>query len=1112
MMNRRKFLSDCAVAATLSSSELLFQRSVFGQSLLHGERLDVSMVGRPVDLASSGELRSWISPGVTPFLESHSITAGKKGTILDLASVPWNRSEFDVGVQWPEFRTVEKVVVQYASEAKVPALGKLYLECWRGISSYQGAWEAVRQSAIEGAELQQNGPTWAFLFSPRRTCKVRLRFQDQKNVSIKKLAVYGKSYWKSGEVQIEWGHRGPEASYDGHLERYNGEVLQTRPLGNTQPGEGLSWISRAGAGKISGIVAKVLYTSGEPQDRSILTLRTKACEVSFLPGEAIEQEPIDIPDCGVYVRSTTLNLSRAAYRRLNRGKQRIIDAVAGHPEQTLENAYQHIRAKRVTLSFVGVDSNCHKFGIAPDGHLVVGYNDPSFGHPMVPKYAVYFDTTDQWPLFEKPINEFSGLFVQEKMKDQTLEDGWLPIIGTTWSENGLAFERTDYAVLQNSSGNINESQLKGNEPALMISRLKIRNNQTIPNTGSYYIKPWKPTSGQMTYGSIPADVKNVWVIDLTGNTVTVIEGDARYSICYIDVHGSGSVSLVPELGAARYSLMLNPGEEHVIHTVIPGQPLPHAGGPSPLEGLDHEKLHQRTKEYWRNLLAEGMQVQIPDQHLQNVYNASLHHFLLALTKDATRGEYYPNAATLYYGSIGSESSPVMRAMDMRGLHTRTEKCLQAWLSTQGDSAPAGDYVSKAGGFYHFWPNYTIDQGPVLRTLAEHFQYTGDNDWLRKVAPQIVSGCDFIINARKRTMHLLPNGRRPLSYGLAPAGCIADPRDWEYSFMLNGYFYVGLKKSAEVLKEIDPANSRRIADESADYLRAIRRALKESVILSPVTRLRDSTSVPVVPPYLGLRGLSSEVKDSVDPDPRHGYAYDVTIGPLHILKSEVVEPDSLEVTSMLNYFEDHFFLYTPLPSRVDLNELATDWFNLGGFGKLQPYYVHYQEAYLLRDQIPNFLRGFFNTLAAIADPKTLTFQEEIDRGGGQPNKTHEESWFFHQFRFMLVMERGGELYLARGTPRRWLEEGQRIVVQRAPSYFGEISYAIQSHVKEGRIEATVNPPSRSRPTKLFLRLRHPAEAPVKRVTVNGELWKQCDAAKEWIDLPKENGPLRVVAYY
>ena len=362
----------------------------------------------------------------------------------------------------------------------------------------------------------------------------------------------------------------------------------------------------------------------------------------------------------------------------------------------------------------------------------------------------------------------------------------------------------------------------------------------------------------------------------------------------------------------------------------------------------------------------------------------------------------------YYGTIGSESSPIIQSLDMRGLHKRAESCLNAWLSTQGDSMPAGDYISKEGGFFHFWPNYTSDQGGVLWALAEHYLYTWDKDWLRKVAPQIIAGCDFLIRERKRTMKELPGGRKPLYYGLAPADCVADMRDWEYSFSLNAYLYLGLKKSAQVLRDVDQTQAQRIATEAEDYLQTIRKVVKECVAISPATRLRDGTSVPSVPSYVGLRGFSTDAKDSVDSDLRHGYAYDSNIGPSHLVKGEVLAPIDPEVTWTLNYLEDRFFIYTPLPSRVRFDELSNDRFNLGGFEKLQPYYVHYQDAYLQRDQIPNFLRGFFNVLAAIFDSMTLTFQEELDDGGGQPHKTHEEGWFFHQLRHMLVLEAGDDL--------------------------------------------------------------------------------------------------------
>src|SRR5581483_12288776 len=106
--------------------------------------------------------------------------------------------------------------------------------------------------------------------------------------------------------------------------------------------------------------------------------------------------------------------------------------------------------------------------------------------------------------------------------------------------------------------------------------------------------------------------------------------------------------------------------------------------------------------------------------------------------------------------------------------------LQAFLSTQGKFTPEGDYLSKEGGFYRFWPLYTIDQGGVLCALAEHYFLTGDTEWLRSVAAQMTSGCDFLIRERARTKTLNPDGTKPLHYGFAPAGCAADTRDWQYS--------------------------------------------------------------------------------------------------------------------------------------------------------------------------------------------------------------------------------------------------------------------------------------------------------------------------------------------
>jgi hypothetical protein len=1102
-MKRRTFLGGAISAA------LVPVRNAFGQ----GSSAAADWAGQPVNLARYGDPKSWLHPEAGKALASGTWLDENAGTSLNLADLgAAGQPEVDLGVEWPEFRTVEKILIRYAG-GKAPRHGQQYVEHWSGLTALQGQWKTLEDGSTNAAFVRVDGDTWTYTFAPMRTSKVRLRVVDGRNVAVDQFSVFGPSRWKSGEVRIEVGHLGTDKPLDGSLEFYNAELLELHAVSGAEMRGRDSWAASGGRNPIARLRARILYTYGADVDRSIITVRGANGAVSFLPALAIEDKPIDIPDFGVYVSNEAKPVDRQEFVRGNEGRHRIIDEVGRMPEQTLEKAYANIEARRVTLSFVGVDSNNHKFGIAPDGHIVVGTHDPSAGQVMVPAFSLYFDTTEEPLWFQPPAPNLPATGPQaaarEWQKQQSLAEGWLPILTTAWSQNELGFERTDYAHLHGVSGG--QDSWNGDEPAVLISRLRISNTSAISKTGRYYMLPWKPAAGGLSYGPIPANVANGWNVSVQDNIITVQQENASYALCYVDTHGKGTLTPVPALNAVRYSLELGPGETHTIHTVLPGTLRP-AAESSKLTGLPYDEMLAATAQYWKDLRARSMQVEVPDQHLQRIFDATQHHFLLAMTKDGKRGEYYPNTAMLHYGSIGSESSPIIQSLDMRGMHDRARDCLKSWLSTQGDLMPAGDYQSKEGGFFRFWPIYTIDQGAVLWALAEHYLYTRDKAWLKEIAPQMVAGCDFIIRERNRTKKMDASGRKPLWYGLAPAGCTADPRDWEYSFMLNAYFYLGMKKSAAVLQDVDQANATRIAGEAADYLAAIRACLRESIALSPVTRLRDNSSVPSVPSYVGLRGFSSDVKDSVDPDRRHGYAYDCTIGPFHLLKGEVLEPGDREVTWMLNALEDRFFLFTPLPSRVNLERISTDWFDLGGFEKLQPYYVHYQDAYLQRDQIPNFLRGFFNTLASISDPHTLTFQEELDFGGAQPHKTHEEGWFFHQVRGMLVVEMGNDLFLARGTPRAWLEHGKQIAATKAPTYFGEVSYRIQSSANSGRIEAVVNPPSRNAPAHVYLRLRHPQKAKIKSVTVAGAAWKHFDPEKEWIEIPAGKGEVLVAASY
>jgi hypothetical protein len=97
---------------------------------------------------------------------------------------------------------------------------------------------------------------------------------------------------------------------------------------------------------------------------------------------------------------------------------------------------------------------------------------------------------------------------------------------------------------------------------------------------------------------------------------------------------------------------------------------------------------------------------------------------------------------------------------------------------------------------------------------------------------------------------------------------------------------------------------------------------------------------------------------------------------------------------------------------------------------------------------------------------------------------------------------GALWLARATPRAWLEAGKRISVKDAPTHLGPVSYEIVSEVDRGKIAATVAMPPR--PGTVILRLRHPKAAPMRSVTIDGRPSEDFDRDREAIRLSRQAG--------
>jgi hypothetical protein len=131
----------------------------------------------------------------------------------------------------------------------------------------------------------------------------------------------------------------------------------------------------------------------------------------------------------------------------------------------------------------------------------------------------------------------------------------------------------------------------------------------------------------------------------------------------------------------------------------------------------------------------------------------------------------------------------------------------------------------------------------------------------------------------------------------------------------------------------------------------------------------------------------------------------------------------------------------------------------------------------------------------------------------PNSTSNAT-FLELVRLTLVHETvdaGGAprgLELAYSTPRAWLAPGKRIVVRRAPTAFGPVSYTLTARLHS--VAVRLQMPPRARVHELRLRLRRPGAPRITRVLVDGKLLPRPLVSPETIDLDGLRGTATIVA--
>lgn len=1025
--------------------------------------------------------------------------------VVPFASRQFWSTPQDYEVWWEDPRDIFQVEIDFTG-ANLPDPGSVHLEYW------QHSWPEVRvaKGEVVGAGesgwlanddwtngrwqpadcvVQQVGSHWSFLFAPlnhrefpqevdfparfRRSLKLRVHSQKE-GTSIGKISAFTDSLWGEADIKIEWKSPSAEpCNWGGSLQAFNGEVLQVETLaGEVSLENGKSWRSTV-AGQTTGAVkATIRYAVNEDRnsfDRTIVTLRSPAFGNS-LPGfsfyveDALGEEPVYARDLGVIISRADREISLALYDEEWRRNHMptLYERIESLPEQTWEDAWANMPPKRSRMYFViGCEGARQKFRVHPNGDVwicenfirrVPGKDTPRLG----------------WE--GHALNFSFGFPAVEPGWRMILED-YLPIIQTSWVDDGVCYEQEAFADWL--FGDMLVERMAGDDPVVAMLKVTLTNQSSVAKKVKLQIAAREDDRAPE---KLIARDKLVY----TENGVLRLLWDSN---------GTGYLSDSTE--GLAYIVDLDAGQTHSLFIKIPHIVLSTPEELTRLAELDHQTERIRVAQFWRERTAQGTQIVTPNQTINNFYRTHLMHMLVVNDREPGSDCNVARCGGFWYGSFPDEGCMVIDDLDRRGYTKEAERCLDLYIKYQGTTPLPGNFQSVEGVFYggggYEVAGYNRNHGWVLWTLAQHYRYSRDRDYLERIAPALVKGCEWIIRERQATM-------KPgtIQYGFLPSGSLEDVTDYWTWLATNAYAYWGFAAAAWALAELDHSDAALMQAEASAFGADLRKGFFESCARSPLVRLRDDRWIPHFPARQERRGRD------------FGWLREVLEGSVHLIYCGLIAPDEPAARWILEDYEDNLFLSDQYGYPPD--DFERQWFHWGGFSN-QSNLLLIPPIYLWRDQPKHYLRAYFNAFTSAFFPDTLTMCEHalptLDQWRGDHFKTSDEANSTSWLRFMFLNEVGDELWIGQAIPRPWFEHGKSMRVERAYTFFGETSLEIVSQAATGWIVVRVDPPRRNPPRWMRVRVRHPEEKPIREVWVNGLPHANFDVQKEEILLESPN---------
>lgn len=768
----------------------------------------------------------------------------------------------------------------------------------------------------------------------------------------------------------------------------------------------------------------------------------------------------------VLAESDTRTYRDLVEQQKQQGAKSLYERIQTMPEQTWSNAWAGMPPKKSRIYYpLGLDGGRQRFRLNADGSIQFRSND----HYL--KHRPGADT----PRLDLEKSEVSVSFdLSDRPTHRTLQEEALPVCITTWETNGLQIRQTAFVTpLQGAPS----SPVSPSADTFTVFMARF---DYVNKSGAA-----KPVSWTYQYSGQ----------DQAGQTMHLDTEGCLWKGKDLRAHLTFSAPSPRESGST-WTWDLAPGQTASVLVKWPYVVLEGDKEKAMLLQLDFDRERQLMAGYWRSRLNESARLMTPEPMLNEFYRAHASHLLINCEREPASDRRFARVGSFSYGAYGNESCMMVADLDRRGYHREARECLEAWLHYQGTVMLPGDFSTKEGILYgaggYEAGGYNQHHGWILWCLAEHFRFTRDQDWLRRVTPGLIAGADWIIRETARTAD-----RHELERGLLPAGSLEDIGDWWTWLSTSCYSWRGLDSAAWALEQIDHPDAPRLRQAADTYKKNLLQNFRKAAQRAPVVRLRNGEAVPHFPSHVHRRGRT------------FGWICETLEGALHLLITRVLDVNSPEAEWIINDYEDNLYLSNQYG--YTLADFDKEWFSRGGMS-MQACLLLDVEPYLFRDDVKHALRALFNGQSVSYFPDVRLNTEHalpfLDDWRGDHFKSSDESNAAGWLRYLFVREEGDTLLLGQAVPQSWLAPGQSCGMEQASTYYGPINILFKG--QDRSVQAAFSGASRNPPARIQLRFRLPEGRAIKSVTVNDQPWN--DVRDGWILLPGNIGKAVIRASY